>query len=147
MMRYFLLFPLLLAAATATPGHAGNTATSPRANYILHCSGCHGMQGLGTVEGGIPGFPDSVGHIVGTEIGRTYVMHVPGVVANSMSDAQIAGVMNYILDQWSENGAHFTAEEVTRRRAEPIGNLVAYRRQVVAELRKSGIEIATYPWP
>lgn len=147
MMRCFLLFPALLVAAMATPGHAANTATSPRANYILHCSGCHGMKGLGTAEGGIPGFPDSIGHIVGTEIGRTYVMHVPGVVANNMSDAQIAEVMNYILDEWSEGGTHFTADEVTRRRAEPIGDLIAYRRKVVAELGKSGIEISTYPWP
>lgn len=147
MMKYLLLFPALLLAAMAAPGHAGNTATSARANYMLHCSGCHGMQGLGTVEGGIPAFPDSVGHIVGTEIGRTYVMHVPGVVANNMSDAQIAEVMNYIMDEWSEGGTHFTEAEVTRRRAEPIGDVVAYRRKVVADLRKSGIEIATYPWP
>lgn len=146
-MTRALPLSILLLAVAAAPGHAGNTASSPRSNYVLHCSGCHGMKGLGTVEGGIPAFPGSVGHIVGTETGRTYVMHVPGVTGNSMSDAQIAEVMNYILDEWSEGGAHFTAEEVARRRSIPIGDVVAYRRKVVAELRRSGIEIAVYPWP
>ncbi len=146
-MKPVMLISILLAGASVAPALAENAAGSARANYVLHCSGCHGMQGLGTEEGGIPAFPDSVGHIVGTDIGRTYVMHVPGVVANSMNDAQIAGVMNFILDQWSDGGSHFTAEEVTRRRAEPIGDVVAYRRKVVDDLRKSGIEIATYPWP
>ncbi|RID91125.1 hypothetical protein D2N39_14605 [Gemmobacter lutimaris] len=146
MMRQALLASLLVLA-TAAPGVAGNTATSPRANYVLHCSGCHGMQGLGTAEGGIPAFPDSVGHIVSIESGRDYVMHVPGVVGNNMTNAQIAEVMNYILDQWSDGRGHFTEAEVTRRRETPIGDVVTYRRKVVEELRTSGIEIAEYPWP
>ena len=145
-MKHALLVSLLVLA-TAGPGVAGNTATSPRANYVLHCSGCHGMQGLGTAEGGIPGFPNSVGHIVSTEMGRDYVMHVPGVVGNNMTDAQIAGVMNFILDQWSDGSGHFTEAEVTRRRAVEIGDVVIYRRKVVEDLRASGIEIAEYPWP
>ncbi len=145
MIRNLLVSTLLVALAAQA--QAGNTASSPRANYLLHCSGCHGQEGLGTVEGGIPGFPDSIEHIVGIEAGRTYVMHVPGVVANNMTDAQIADVMNYILDRWSGGGAHFTADEVTRRRAIPVGDVVSYRREVVEELRRSGIEIATYPWP
>ncbi|WP_149139489.1 c-type cytochrome [Gemmobacter caeruleus] len=146
-MKQTLLPALVALAVSAVPGHAMNTATSPRANYVLHCSGCHGMQGLGTVEGGIPGFPNSVGPIVSIESGRDYVMHVPGVVANNMTDAQIAEVMNYILDQWSDGSGHFTEAEVTRRRAAPIGDVVRYRRVVVEELRRAGIEIAEYPWP
>lgn len=146
MKRTLLVFSLVLSAMAA-PGLAGNRATSAPANYMLHCSGCHGMQGLGSEEGDIPAFPGSVGHIASSELGRTYVMHVPGVVANNMTDAQIAAVLNYILDRWSEGGTPFTAEEVTRRRAIPIGDVVAFRRKVVEDLRKSGIEIAAYPWP
>lgn len=147
MMRALLIATLPAAAAAIALPAIAEDAASARVNYILHCSGCHGMQGLGTLEGGIPPFPDSIGHIVGSEIGRTYIMHVPGVITTDMSDAEIAAVMNYIIDEWSDGGEHFTAEEVTRRRAEPVGDVVEFRREVVAELRKSGIEIAEYPWP
>jgi len=36
---------------------------------------------------------------------------------------------------------------VTERRAVPVGDVVAYRRQVVAELEREGLAIADYPWP
>lgn len=148
-MRRALPIVLLTAAAGfAAPAAGGDPAAAKaRSDYILHCAGCHGMQGLGTMEGGIPPFPDSIGHIVGADIGRTYVMHVPGVISTDMSDDRIAAVMNYIIDEWSDGAPHFTGEEVTRRRALEVGDVVKFRREVVAELRKSGIEIADYPWP
>lgn len=144
--------PLLALAAllsnamvAASPGNA--EALSARANYVLHCSGCHRQDGEGAIEGGIPAFRDSVGHIAGIEIGRTYIMHVPGVISTNMSDAEVAGVLNYILDKWGEDGMDFTAEEVTRRRSLPVADVVAFRRQVVGELNETGIQIAEYPWP
>lgn len=147
-MRRPLLVSVMLLAGTVIPGLAGETTTSSaRANYILHCSGCHGMSGAGTVEGGIPAFPNSVGHIAGSELGRTYITHVPGVVSTEMEDAEIAEVLNYILDEWSDGGQHFTAKEVTRRRAENVGDVVELRREVVEELKRAGVEIADYPWP
>ena len=120
---------------------------SARANYILRCAGCHGMTGEGTVQGGVPGFPGSVGQIAATETGRTYMMHVPGVVASSLSDTEIAEVMNYVLGTWSDSAQLYTVEEVRRRRATPIGDLIDYRRNMVEALAAEGIEIAPYPWP
>lgn len=137
---------VMLAATLALPALAQDSG-KPRSDYILHCAGCHGLTGAGTVQGGVPPFPDSVGHIAASDIGRTYIMHVPGVISTEMSDARIADVMNYILDNWADGQGHFTAEEVTRRRAIPIGDVVSYRRKVVEELRRAGIEIAAYPWP
>ncbi|MFV0292248.1 MAG: c-type cytochrome [Paracoccus sp. (in: a-proteobacteria)] len=118
-----------------------------RANYILNCSGCHGMTGMGTLEGGIPPFPDSVQKIANSENGRTYLLHVPGVVDNDMTDAEVADVLNYILDQWGDGEGHFTETEVSVRRAVEIGDVVVYRRQLVTELGATGIVIADYPWP
>lgn len=146
MARYLLTACLVLGASAALADGAPHLG-KPRADYILHCAGCHGMTGEGTVQGGVPPFPGSVGHIAGSDIGRSYIMHVPGVISTGMNDAEIAEVLNYILDNWGQGAEPFTAQEVTRRRAIEIGDVVAYRREVVADLRRAGIEIAEYPWP
>ncbi|ATG48230.1 c-type cytochrome [Celeribacter ethanolicus] len=149
-----LLKPLsfALALVPASLMAADQPSRTAHTNYILRCAGCHGFEGGGTPEGGIPAFPDSVGYIAGTELGRTYMMHVPGVVSASLNNREIAEVMNYILDVWGETDSgeapvHFTEEEVTRRRAEPVPDVVAYRRLAVDELTAMGITVADYPWP
>ncbi|MEO9779444.1 MAG: cytochrome c [Sedimentitalea sp.] len=147
MTRTLLVLAAILANAMLFASPASAEALSAHANYTLHCSGCHRQDGEGAIEGGIPAFQDSVGHIAGTEIGRTYIMHVPGVISTNMTDADVAGVLNYILDKWGEGGEEFTAEEVTRRRALPVADVVSYRRHVVDELNNKGVQIAEYPWP
>lgn len=141
-----MLLTAALTCLTAAPLWSGEHGRA-RSDYILHCSGCHTLTGEGTVNGGIPAFPDSIQHIAGLENGRTYMVHVPGVISNDMSDAEIAAVLNYILDQWGEGERHFSADEVTARRAQEIGDVVVYRRRVVEELRADGVELAEYPWP
>ena len=145
---------LALAAALTGGGLAAGPAVADadhtaRMQYILHCAGCHGMTGEGSQVGGIPAFPHSVAYIASIDAGRTYMMHVPGVVSAGLSDAQIAEVTNYILAEWSDGAAFtpFDADEVTRRRAVPVSNVVEYRRVVADELAARGIELADYPWP
>ena len=138
---------VMLVALVASA--AGAQQYTPRVNYVLHCAGCHGMTGEGSRVGGIPAFPDSVAYIASIDAGRTYMMHVPGVVSAGLSDAQIAEVTNYILEEWSDGAAltPFDAAEVTRRRALPVSNVVEFRRVVAEELAAQGIELADYPWP
>ena len=143
-MRGILPSLAMLLAGTAI-AEAG--AMSPRVSYALRCSGCHAMTGEGAPAAGIPTFLDSVGHIARSEMGRTYMMHVPGVVSAGLGDAGIAEVMNYVLDAWGDGAPPFTAEEVTRRRAVAVGDIVAYRRALAAALGEAGVPIADYPWP
>lgn len=144
MMRRILLSSTVLLAAAAA---AGAQSLSPHANYILHCSGCHGMAGEGSLIGGIPTFVDSVGNIAGTETGRIYMVHVPGLVSADLTPAETADVVNYLLDEWGEGARRFTPEEVTRLRAVAVADVVAYRRRVAADVGRQGLPIAEYPWP
>lgn len=105
------------------------------------------MSGEGSLLGGIPTFIDSVGSIAATEAGRTYMVHVPGLISADLSPAETADVVNYLLDAWGEGAPPFTAEEVARLRAIPVADIVAYRRQVAADLGERGLPIADYPWP
>ncbi|TPE51892.1 c-type cytochrome [Amaricoccus solimangrovi] len=136
-----------LGLALSCMALSGAGPISPHASYALHCSGCHTMSGGGAPEAGIPDFRNSVGNIAGSEAGRTYMMHVPGVVSAGLTDAEIAEVMNYVLDAWGAGASPFTAAEVTRRRAVAVGDVVAERRRVAAELSGAGIPTAQYPWP
>lgn len=133
----------LLGPASGRAGELG-----AKANYLLRCSGCHGSNGAGTVKGGVPPFPGFIGPLTADDAGRTYVMHVPGVVGTGLSDAEIAAVMNYVVENWGDGKpAPFTTEEVVRRRAEPMADLIAYRRAIVARLAADGLPAADYPWP
>ena len=74
-------------------------------------------------------------------------MHVPGVVGAGLTDKQIADVMNYVMTTWGESSLPaeykpFTEAEVTTLRAEPVGDVVAYRRKVAEDLLAQGIATA-----
>ena len=140
------------AAVAVAAGIAFAAERTPHANYILRCAGCHGMEGAGVPAGGIPALQDLVGYFAADDDGRTYLLHVPGVVGSSLSNGEIAAVMNYVMERWAgrsmpPNFVPFTEAEVTERRAIPVPNVVDYRRAVVARLDAAGIAVAAYPWP
>lgn len=122
---------------------------SASVNYQLRCAGCHGQDGMGVPAGGIPPFPKYVDGFFSTENSRLYLMHVPGINGASLTDREIAAVMNYVGERWGEPGARkpFTAEEVTALRARPVEDVVALRRDVAEELNLAGYEVPDYPWP
>lgn len=122
---------------------------SARFNYLLRCSGCHDQDGSGLPKAGIPALPGYIDAFAGDEQGRTYIVHVPGVSSTGLNSAEIAAVLNYVIDQWGDPSRikPFTEAEVERRQAEPVSDVVAYRRDIVARLKDQGVAIADYPWP
>lgn len=149
--------PALAAAALFTslmlsPLAAAQPATdSAKAAFLLKCSGCHRPDGQGVLSGGVPPFPGFIGALAADPGGRAYMLHVPGVTGSGLKDADLAAVLNYLLDEWSALPAgrirRFTPDEVAALRAQRIDDIVSYRRTLVARLRKSGAPIADYPWP
>jgi cytochrome c553 len=145
---------IAVAVCTALCGSfalsAGHSASS---NFIQYCSGCHGQNGRGGgVNSGIPDFKNFVGAFASEDGGRTYVLHVPGVVNTNLDDAEIAAVINYIMRTWGGTSlradfVEFTADEVRARRARSVPDVVALRRRVVERLHANGIATADYPWP
>jgi hypothetical protein len=142
----------ILALASFVTGLALAAERDPRTNFILRCSGCHGLEGTGVPNAGIPAFADVVGVFAADADGRTYLVHVPGVVGSSLTNAAIAGVMNYVMERWAGRSlpadfVPFTAEEVAARRAIPVTSVVDLRREIVARLAADGQTAAPYPWP
>ena len=125
---------------------------SPKNHFILRCVGCHGPDGSGSEKGGIPDFNGYVGAFSYLPEGRLYLMHVPGVVGSGLSDQEIADVMNYLMHEWGgasmdDTYQPFSEHEVQSLRAQPLKDVVDYRRKVVEKLKAEGRPVAPYPWP
>ena len=135
----------LLAALVASPA-AGEYA--PETNFVLHCQGCHGADGVGGVPDEVPPLAGSVGYFVRVPGGREYLAQVPGAANAPVSNAELAALLNFMLRQYSaaEAGDDFepyTAQEITRiRRARP--DVVTLRARLVAEIRaRHGVQLWT----
>jgi mono/diheme cytochrome c family protein len=152
------------AAACLSAGAAGSASgaddasgsralagMSPKSLYLLRCSGCHRPDGQGAISAGVPPFAGFMGPLTRDPMGRTYVTHVPGIAGSGLSNAQVAEVLNYVLEDLSAEGPEgrrpFSEAEVARLRAQSIPDVVAYRRGVVARLAKQGVPAVAYPWP
>lgn len=148
MRRGSALAGMLLAGLAVALAHPASAET-PRTLYLLKCSGCHRADGQGATDAGVPPFPGFIADLARDPGGRTYMLHVPGVVGSGLNDADLTAVLNYLLDRWSgaTDAKRFTPQEVATLRAVSVNDVVSYRRALVARLRKSGAAIAEYPWP
>jgi mono/diheme cytochrome c family protein len=125
-MRYLLGWLLLLSAAIAQADQA-----RARTNYLLHCMGCHGETGAG-LEGKVPSMRGTLAMLSRTPQGRYYVLRVPGVTQSTLSDADLADVLNWSLRTFSDSSSRdevpqFTAAEIATARREPLTDVVASR--------------------
>jgi len=143
-LRYFLFATACFTAASACAANR-----SPQVNYILRCAGCHGLDGTGSATGGIP--PLGLIKAFTSDLdGRTYLMHVPGVVNSGLSNQEIADVINYVAQRWGTPEIPFTSfslEEVNHLRSIEIPDVVGYRRSLTNRYVSEGKIVADYPWP
>ena len=82
---------LWLPAVSAWAGEA--LSDRARVDYMLHCSGCHGMDGMGKPERGIPRFAGQIGYFQQLAEGRAFIMQVPGLLSARLSDERAAAVV------------------------------------------------------
>jgi hypothetical protein len=111
--------------------------------YTLNCSGCHGAGGLGVPEVGIPNLNEA-GRFVRTELGRRYLIQVPGLSQSRLDDATAARLLNWILREFSANRlptdfAPYTPEEVAHFRADKASDAKIRRDAILAEMRSRGL--------
>ena len=133
----------LLFAAAAASIFAAVAHASPQQDYILYCMGCHGPQAEG-VPGKVPPLAHALGRYMRTPAGRNYILRVPGAANSVLTDAQLAGVLNWLAQTFdaqelSSDVPLFTAAEVTSLRHSPLPSVLATRREVVRELAATGL--------
>jgi len=132
--------------APQTPiAQAGYSAAT---NYQLQCLGCHLSQGEGSPRNDTPRMTGFVGNFLRVEGGREFLVRVPGVAQSALSDAQIAELLNWILDPRGMAGAStpagfqpYSATEVGQVRRQALLNLPSTRASLIARMRAQGIAI------
>ncbi len=124
---------------------AATTAqASPQQDYILYCMGCHGAQAEG-VPGKVPPLAHALGRYMRTPAGRNYILRVPGAANSVLSDAQLAGVLNWLAQTFDgdeldkSHAALFTTAEVTGQRHSPLPSVLATRSAVIRDLAATGL--------
>jgi mono/diheme cytochrome c family protein len=142
-----ILAAALLAAAS--PAAEAVSAGTPRLDYLLHCSGCHGPTGAGVPSRGIPRLRGEVAKFLWVPEGRAYLAQVPGVRNANLDDAEVARLLSWLPgamdpDHLPLEPAPFSAEEVSTLRRSAQGDVLARRAAVGDLLAAQGIELRSY---
>jgi len=125
--------PLVLAAVVVSAEGRG-----AKTEYIIHCQGCHLENGVGRPPD-IPTLTGQIGYLLQIPGGREYLIQVPGASNAPLSDGDLAGVLNYIVqtyagDSMPERFVPYTEAEVTRYRADAPIDIDAIRHRLKAKI-------------
>lgn len=144
--------PLWLAAVllsgwmdVAVAADIGNGISAGRARslYVLHCAGCHQLDGSGTPSHGVPGMRNTLGYFLRSPAGRALLVQVPGARNAGVSDAELAALTNWQLRTFAQESLPidfipYQTEEVSRWRANPPLDVSAARAAVLRDLQERG---------
>jgi mono/diheme cytochrome c family protein len=130
-------------APSVSPTH------SARALYVLHCAGCHSLDGSGSVSARVPDMRQ-LGLFLRVPGGREFLIQVPGVMGSGLNDAQVAEVSNWVLNNLAPNSlpkAHtaYTVAEVSQARRTPLTDVAATRASLVQRAHALGVVLAQAP--
>jgi hypothetical protein len=128
------------ALAGAPPSPPVPQFTRAQTNYILGCGGCHGENGI-TNSRLVPDLRDQVGYFLNTPQGREYLVRLPNVAFSTLSDADLAEVLNFMVftlggTSVPAKAAAYTPAEVAPLRRRPLNEvrLLEYRARLVDNL-------------
>jgi mono/diheme cytochrome c family protein len=116
--------------------------SNPRSLYVLHCAGCHGMDGAGSALGQVPDMRQ-LGQFLQRPGGRQFLIQVPGVMGSGLNDEEVAQVTNWVFktlvtDVKLQSFVPYSAAEVGQVRALPAIDVFATRARLLGTGPRSG---------
>jgi cytochrome c551/c552 len=130
----------LLVLAVALAWCRAAWAYAPQTNYQLQCMGCHTPDGSGE-PGRVPSIKETLAPFALSPAGRRFLIQVPGAAQSTLSDAELADLLTWMVQNLSANKlthfTRFTETEVAGLRRRPLVDVQGTRRQLVQSL-KSG---------
>src|SRR5579872_5739886 len=125
MLRAFfylaLMAPAVMCATGVSPGGDAQLAWQ---DWVLYCQGCHQPDASGSADA-TPALKGFVARFTQVPGGREYLARVPGVASAPLSDAELAGLLNWMLWRFDAAGLPasfrpFAADEVAALRHQPL---------------------------
>jgi mono/diheme cytochrome c family protein len=115
-------------------------------DFMLHCSGCHGMDGSGAPAQGIPDFRDQIGHFQRLPEGRAFLMQVPGLLNAGLSDDRRAAVTTWLVRTFAGPSLApgfqpYTAAEARQYRESRPADIAGTRTRLYEALLAAGYAI------
>jgi mono/diheme cytochrome c family protein len=112
-------------------------AYEPQTNYMLQCMGCHTPDGSGE-PGRVPSIKETLVPFASNPGGRRFLIQVPGASQSTLSDAELAALLNWMIQNLSvSKPAHFTRfteAEVAGLRRSPLVDVQGTRRLLLESL-------------
>jgi cytochrome c553 len=143
-VQHALIIVGTLAALPATPGAQepktldGGRVAKAQYNWVMHCQGCHGAEAQGT-PGSVPRLAGNVARFLQFRAGRAYLGRVPGVAFVELPDADVAELLNWIVQRF--DGEHvpktftlYSEKEVEGLRQKPLISGAYTERQKLLQL-------------
>src|SRR5579871_5990585 len=90
----------LVGVVTVAAGCEPALAYEPQTNYQLQCMGCHTPDGSGE-PGRVPNIKDTLAPFARIPAGRRFLIQVPGASQSTLSDAELAELLNWMIQNLS----------------------------------------------
>ena len=130
-----------LLGLTALTGSGAAPAYEPQTNYQLQCMGCHTPDGRGE-PGRVPSIKETLVPFARNAAGRRFLIQVPGASQSTLSDAELAELLNWMVQNLSiiepTGFTRFTEAEVAGLRRNPLVDVQGARRRLVQSLSSTG---------
>ena len=116
-------------------------AFEPSVNYMLQCMGCHTPDGSGAA-GRVPSIRSTLLPFSALAAGRQFLVQVPGASQSTLSDAELADLINWMIENLGNEPRsvvfkRFTGAEVASYGRKPLVEVRATRESL---LNATGIE-------
>ena len=137
-LRLASLAASLVVPFTLLPSAVMAEGRGDRIEFVIHCQGCHLENGAGRPPD-VPALRDRVGYLLQIPAGREYLVQVPGVSNAPVSDADLAGMLNYMVrtyagDSMPTKFEPFSEAEVQQHRGTAPPAIDALRHRLWREI-------------
>src|SRR5580693_9122578 len=110
-------------------------AFEPSVNYQMQCMGCHTPDGSGAA-GRVPSIRSTLLPFSAVAAGRQFLVQVPGASQSTLSNAELADLLNWMIENLSNEPRGvgfkpFTGAEVASYRSKPLVEVRATRERLL----------------
>lgn len=112
-----------------------------RADYMIHCQGCHVPDGRGFPDK-VPDMRATLPLLLSVEGGRAFLVQVPGSAMSTLPNDRLAGTLNWIVRNFTDEETvasfdEYTEQEVEQMRAVRLDDVFTTRDALIGHLENT----------